>query len=219
MPVYPKAAPPSRVVRGEELRDLFRAVKGALYDLVSSSCTSGRMARRGRWEPVRPPQRNHSSSLEESGCSGGFHKSPTCSAARESIFGSGSDNATTPEGGNAEREREPSDAAIDIRSSGGAPKETGGVPRSAKVPARSIPAGCGVLGEELQIVHVWHCGVYYATPRWSCLHKKNMNHSRKLPQRAECPGTWGSNCDHPDHIQKCMGDKASLKTWSPMLLF
>ncbi len=26
-------------------------------------------------------------------------------------------------------------------------------------------------------------------------YKKNMNHPRKLPQRAECPGTWGSNCD------------------------
>ncbi len=41
MPVYPKAAPPSRVVRGEELQDLFRAVKGAFHNIVSSSCTSG----------------------------------------------------------------------------------------------------------------------------------------------------------------------------------
>ncbi len=27
MPAYPKAAPPSRVVRGEELQDLFRAAR------------------------------------------------------------------------------------------------------------------------------------------------------------------------------------------------
>ncbi len=44
MPVYPKAAPPSGVVGGWELQDLFRAVKGAFHDLVSFSCTSGRMA-------------------------------------------------------------------------------------------------------------------------------------------------------------------------------
>ncbi len=85
-----------------------------------------------------------------------FHTSPTFSAARESIAvisGSGSDNATTPEGGNAagssspERESSPSDAAIDIWSSGEAPKETGGVPRSAEVPARSNGnlTGCGAL--------------------------------------------------------------------------
>ncbi len=47
MPAYPKAAPPSRVVRGEELQDLFRAVKGAFHDLVSSSCTSGKNGTRG----------------------------------------------------------------------------------------------------------------------------------------------------------------------------
>ncbi len=84
------------------------------------------------------------------------HTSPTFSAARESIAvisGSGSDNATTPEGGNAagssspERESSPSDAAINIWSSGEAPKEAGGVPCSAEVPARSNgnPTGCGAL--------------------------------------------------------------------------
>ncbi len=78
------------------------------------------------------------------------------SVARESIAiisGSGSDNATTPEGGNAarssspERESSPSNATIDIWSSGEAPKETGGVPHSAEVPARSNgnPTGCGAL--------------------------------------------------------------------------
>ncbi|XDV15103.1 hypothetical protein PO909_015243 [Leuciscus waleckii] len=51
------------------------------------------------------------------------------------ISGSGSDNATTPEGGNAaessspEDDRSPSDAAIDIWSSGGALKETTGATR------------------------------------------------------------------------------------------
>ncbi len=78
------------------------------------------------------------------------------SVARESIAvisESGSDNATTPKGGNAaessspEREGSPSDASIDISSSGGAPKETGGVPHSveAQVRTNSTPAGCGVL--------------------------------------------------------------------------
>ncbi len=86
--------------------------------------------------------------------------SPKFSAARESIAvisGSGSDTATTPKGGNTsesssperEREREPSNAVIDIQSSGGALKETGGVPHSAEVSARSngTLAGCGVLEE------------------------------------------------------------------------
>ncbi len=64
--------------------------------------------------------------------------------------------------------------------------------------------------------HVWHSGVYCATPRWSCPHKKNMNHPRKLPQRAECPDTWGSDRDRPeapeiDRTQKRTGDKTSLK--------
>ncbi len=63
--------------------------------------------------------------------------------------------------------------------------------------------------------HVWHSGVYCATPRWSCPHKKNMNHPRKLPQRAECPDTWGSDRDRPeapeiDRTQKRTGDKTSL---------
>ncbi len=43
-----------------------------------------------------------------------------------------------------------------------------------------------------------------------------MNHPRKLPQRAECPDTWGSNRDRPEapennHTQKRTGDKTSLK--------
>ncbi len=60
--------------------------------------------RRGCWES---PLRNHSSSLEELGCGGRFHTSPTFSAARESIV-------VIP----GERESSPSNAAINIRSSG-----------------------------------------------------------------------------------------------------
>ncbi len=83
--------------------------------------------------------------------------------ARESIAvisGSGSDNATTPEGGNAaessspEREGSPSDAAIDIRSSGGVPKEMGGVPHSVEAPVRTNgtpPAAECLRGEELHL--------------------------------------------------------------------
>ncbi len=74
MPVYPKAAPPSRVVSGEELQDLFRAVKGAFQDLVSSSCTSGRMAPEGgaenqsicNSEMVMSPQEEHEPSIKAS---------------------------------------------------------------------------------------------------------------------------------------------------------
>ncbi len=129
------------------------------------------MAPEGGAENQRnPPPRNHSSNLEGSGRGGGIHTSPTFSAARESIAvisGSGSDNATTPEGGNAaessspEREGSPSDAATDIWSSGEAPKETGGVPHSAEAPVwtNGTPAGCGVpegwgtpLGEALTVI-------------------------------------------------------------------
>ncbi len=210
MPAYLKAGPPSTVVRGEELQDLFRAVKGAFHDLVSSLCTSGKNGTGGgRWEPAQPQLRNHSSSLEGAGCGGGFHTSPTFSAARESIAiisGSGSDNATTPEGGNAagssspERESSPSDAAMDIWSSGGAPKETGGVPCSAEVPARSNghPTGCGVLEgwwtplEEALTVTLKSPLTPLDTAesitqlRNGNVPTRNMNHPRKLPQCAEC---------------------------------
>ncbi len=69
---------------------------------------------------ARPPPRNHSSNLEGSGRGGGFYTSPTFSAARESIAvisGSGSDNATTPEGGNAAESSSPERAAIALRCS------------------------------------------------------------------------------------------------------
>ncbi len=145
MPVYTKAAPPSRVVRGEELQDLFRAVKGALYDLVSSSCTSGRMAPEGgaenqrdlHRETTRPASKNQDA-VEDS------TRAPHARPPGKASLGLAQTTLPHPKGA-TQRERAPSDAAIDIRSSGGAPKETVGVPRSAEVPARSIPAGCGVL--------------------------------------------------------------------------
>ncbi len=40
---YPLAAQPSRVVRTEETDDRLLAVKGAIHDFVSSSCTSGNL--------------------------------------------------------------------------------------------------------------------------------------------------------------------------------
>ncbi len=42
MPAYPLATPPSRVVRMEEADERLLAVKGAIHDFVSSSCTSGK---------------------------------------------------------------------------------------------------------------------------------------------------------------------------------
>ncbi len=99
----PQSGTSSRVVRAEELQNLFRAVKGTFHDLVSSSCTSGKNGTRGGREH---PPRNHSSSLEGSERGGGFHMSPTFLAAWESMA-----VITTTEGGNAaglssqERER------------------------------------------------------------------------------------------------------------------
>uniref|UniRef100_A0A9J7ZCL8 Uncharacterized protein n=1 Tax=Cyprinus carpio carpio TaxID=630221 RepID=A0A9J7ZCL8_CYPCA len=116
--VYHLTEPPSRVVMEEELAGWFLAVKGAVHDLVSFSCISGK----------KGTPRNQSSNLESSRCGGGFHLSPTLSVARESIVDiSGSDSgiATVLEGGSAAKsfspESSPSYAVIDIRSSGGAP--------------------------------------------------------------------------------------------------
>ncbi len=41
-PVYPLAAPPSKALRKEKLASRFLAEKGAVHDLVSSSCASGK---------------------------------------------------------------------------------------------------------------------------------------------------------------------------------
>ncbi len=143
-----------------------------------------------------------------------------------------------------EREREHSNEAIDIRSSGGAPKEMGGVPHSTEAPVRSngTPVGSGMLegwgtplGEALTVILksplTLPDDVLPRVPerdgplRWSCPHKKNINNPRKPPQRAECPDTWGTDRDHPeapetDHTQKRTGDKTFFKkTRSSVLLF
>ncbi len=98
------------------------------------------------------PPRNHSSSLEGSGHGGGLHSSPTLSAARASIAtisGSESGTADRPEGGNGTEPSSPdwsdspSDVAIDIRSSGGAPKDTSGTPPPWEGPARSLGSSIG----------------------------------------------------------------------------
>ncbi len=90
-------------------------------------------------------------------------RAPTFSAARESIAiisGSGSDNATTPEGGNAaessspEREGSPSDAATDIWSSGEAPRKRVGYPtqqRPQSEPTVPPPAAECLRGENLHL--------------------------------------------------------------------
>ncbi len=51
MSIYPLAAPPSRVVRMEEGDERLLAIKGAIHDFVSSSCTTRKKwteAERGR---------------------------------------------------------------------------------------------------------------------------------------------------------------------------
>ncbi len=55
----PLAAPPSRVVRTEEMDERLLAMKGAIRDFISSSCTSGKKGTRGEHscEP-HPTQRN-----------------------------------------------------------------------------------------------------------------------------------------------------------------
>ncbi len=130
---YPLAAPPSRVVRTEETDEWLLAVKGAIHDFVSSSCTSGKKGTGvGRGCEPRPALRNQSSSREGSGLGGLLTSSPMLAAARASMVvssGSGAAVATTPEGGSP---AEPSssedvspypDAVIDILSSGGAPND------------------------------------------------------------------------------------------------
>ncbi len=138
MPAYPLAAPPSRVVRTEETDEWLLAVKGAIHDFVSSSCTSGKKgtgAERG-CEP-RPAPRNQLSSHEGSGLGGLLTSSPILMAAQASMAvssGSGAAVATTPEGGiptapSSSEDVNPSpDAVIDILSTDGAPNEMLGAP-------------------------------------------------------------------------------------------
>ncbi len=60
MPAYPLATPPSRVVRTEKADERLLAVKGAIHELVSSSCTSGKKGTgAGRGCEPRSAPRNH----------------------------------------------------------------------------------------------------------------------------------------------------------------
>ncbi len=96
MSTYPWAAPPARVVRTEEAISLFRAEKGALQNLVTSSCTSGKKGTGGGCRRSAYAPRNQSSSLERSGEGGGLQCSLRLSAAQESIaVSSGSDSGNT----------------------------------------------------------------------------------------------------------------------------
>ncbi len=145
MPAYPLATPPSRVVRTEEADERLLAVKGAIHELVSSSCTSGKKGTgAGRGCEPRPAPRNQSSSREGSGLGGLLTSSPMLTAARASMAvssGSGAAVATTPEGGSptapsSSEDVNPSpNAAIDILSTDGAPNEMLGAPwdRPAKI--------------------------------------------------------------------------------------
>lgn len=54
---YPLAAPPSRVVRVEEAPDRFLEEKGAIHDLVTSSCTSRKKGTGPHQETNRPASR------------------------------------------------------------------------------------------------------------------------------------------------------------------
>ncbi len=133
MPAYPLATPPSRVVRMEEADERLLAVKGAIHEFVSSSCTSGKKGTgAGRCCEPRPAPRNQSSSREGSGLGGLLTSSPMLTAARASMaFSSGSSAAvaTTPEAGSptapsSSEDVSPSpDAAIDILSTDGALNE------------------------------------------------------------------------------------------------
>ncbi len=79
MPAYPLAAPPSRVVRMEEMDEWLLAI----HDFVSFSCTSGKKgtgAEQG-CDP-RPAPRKQSSSREDSGLGGLLTSSPILTATQ-----------------------------------------------------------------------------------------------------------------------------------------
>ncbi len=158
MPAYPLATPPSRVVRTEEADERLLAVKGAIHELVSSSCTSGKKGTgAGRGCEPRPAPRNKSSSREGSGLGGLLTSSPMLTAARASMAVSSGPVrlvATTPEGAAPTapfilrgREPIPPMLRIDILSTDGAPNEMLGAPwdRPAKSPGNRT--GCSLREE------------------------------------------------------------------------
>ncbi len=152
MPAYPLAAPPSRVVRTEEPDERLLAVKGAIHNFVSSSCTSGKKGTRAE----REEQRNQSSSCEGSGLGCLLTSSPILTAAGASIAissGSGAAVATTPEGGSptahsSSEDVNPSpDAVIGILSLDGAPNEMLGAPLDGPVKSPGNQTGFSLREE------------------------------------------------------------------------
>ncbi len=144
-----------RVVRTEEADEWLLAVKGAIHDFVSSSCTSGKKGTGvGHGCEPRPAPRNQSSNREGSGLGGLLTSSPMLAAARASMAVSSKSDAaeaTTPEGGSptapsSSEDVSPSpDAAIVILSSGGAPNDMLAIPweEPAKSPrSRTGPSLC-----------------------------------------------------------------------------
>ncbi len=160
-------------------------------------------------------------SLEGSGYGRGFHTRPTLMAAQESITiisESVLARATVHEGDNCadvsspEKSDSPSDTAIDIRSSGGAPKDTEGAHLRDGPPSEEDWNEAAALG----LCLFAGTGVSTATPRWSSSHNGYMTHPQMLPQRALRPDTRCSARDHPpvpgnDHIQKHISRMSSLK--------
>ncbi len=156
MPTYPLPAPSTRVLRMETDERLL-AVKGAIHDSVSSSCTSGKKgngAERG-CEP-RPAPRNQSSSCEGSGLGGLLTFSPILTAARASMAvssGSGAAVATTPEGDSSTAPSSSEDvnlspnAVIDILSTDGAPNEMLGAPWDGPAKSPGNQTGCSLREE------------------------------------------------------------------------
>ncbi len=102
-----RVPPGSPAVEGSEDGGDRKAVKGAVHDFVSSSCTSGKKGTRvGHGCEPRPTPRNQSSNREGSGLGGLLTSSPMLAAARASMAvssGSGAAVATTPKGGQPHR--------------------------------------------------------------------------------------------------------------------
>ncbi len=154
IPAYHLATPP---LRTEEADERLLAVKGAIHDFVSSSCTSGKKGtgvERG-CEP-RPAPRNQSSSCEGSGLGGLLTSSPILTAARASMTvnsGSGAAVATTPEGGSpttpsSSEDVNPSpDAAIDTLSTDGTPNEMLDAPWDGPAKSPGNRTGCSLREE------------------------------------------------------------------------
>ncbi len=165
---YPLATMSSRVVREKEGPDWLWAEKGAVHDLVNSSCTYWVLGTGAEcWEPAWATPRSQSSSRDGSRHGEAFHTSPTFTEARVSIAaisGPDSGNAATSEVGSAAEPtspdiRLPSDAAIDIWSSRGAPKVTTGTARGGSARPLGSSTGCSVM-EEWGAQGDWLGGVF-----------------------------------------------------------